>query len=87
MKKENIYAREDEKFVKAVVLHANEANKLFYDAAVTEAVKSADLKNLFLKGIAVVKGDVCFKPFQCGAESVHAYDVSASAAITFTAEA
>mgnify|MGYP000316630723 CR=1 FL=1 len=62
IKKNKIYARADEKFVKAVVLYANSTDKLFYDeAAKTDKVVAADLTDLFLKGVVIKKDNVYYR--------------------------
>lgn len=62
MKKDNIYAKADEKFVKTTILYANSTDKLFYDAAAKDnKVLAADLTDLFLKGVTVKKDNVYYK--------------------------
>lgn len=62
-KKENIYARVDEKNVKTVMLYANSSKALFYDAeAKTDKVKAAELQNLFVKGCVISQSGKLYKP-------------------------
>lgn len=62
IKKNKIYARADEKFVKAVVLYANSNDKLYYDeAAKTDKVVAADLTDLFLKGVVIKKDNAYYR--------------------------
>lgn len=62
MKKENVYAKAEEKFVKTTILYANSTDKLFYDAAAKDdKVLAADLTDLFLKGVTVKKDNVYYK--------------------------
>lgn len=49
-----IYAKANEKFVKAVVLYANDSNVLCYDSAKTDKVPADMVKNLFEKGLILV---------------------------------
>lgn len=84
-KKERIYATAEEKFVKATILYANDSKALFYDAAAKkDAVKKADLKDLFLNGIVVVQNGVYYKPVCLKTTGLIAND-GTSTAITFTA--
>lgn len=85
MKRENVYAKVDEKYVKTVVLYADSSKALFYDkAAKTDKVKKAELKELFLKGVAVVYNNDHYKPVCLKDEGLISHD--GSAAVTFTAE-
>lgn len=85
IKKERIYAREDETFVKTLVLYANGSGALYYDeAATTDKVLKADLTDLFLKGITVVKAGVYYKPVCLKTTGLIACD-GTSTAVTFTA--
>lgn len=85
MKRENVYAKVDEKYVKTVVLYANSSKALFYDkAAKTDKVKEAELKELFLKGVAVVYNNDHYKPVCLKAEGLISYN--GTEAVTFTAE-
>lgn len=84
IKKERIYAREDEKFVKATVLYANGSKALFYDkAAKVDKVAKADLEELFLKGVIVFMTDVYYTPACLKTTGLIAYD--GTQAVTFTA--
>lgn len=83
-KKENIFARADEKFVKTVVLYANASKVLYYDAeAKTDAVAKEELKDLFLKGVTVIMSDVYYKPVCLKSTGLIASD-GTTTAITFT---
>lgn len=63
MKKENIYAKAEEKYVKTTVLYANSAKKLYYDKeAKVDAVKNAELLDLFQKGCTIFMTNVYYKP-------------------------
>lgn len=83
IKKENVFARADEKFVKTLVLHANESNVMFYEAEFVNAVLTTEVQDLFMKGITVVNGENYFKPVAFTAAGVVCHD--GSAAVTFTA--
>lgn len=52
-KRENVYARVDEKFVKTVVVYANSSKVLFFDAEFKNPVLTTELQDLFLKGITI----------------------------------
>lgn len=85
MKKENIYARADEKFVKITVLYANASKALFYDKeAKTDKVMKADLEDLFLKGVVVFMTDTYYKPVCLKSTGLIAND-GTTTAVTFTA--
>lgn len=63
LKKDNIYARSDEKYTKTTMLYADSSKKLFYDsAAKTDKVLKTDLLDLFLKGVTIVDGSSYYKP-------------------------
>lgn len=49
-----IYADAAEKFVKNVVLYANDGGALYYDEARTEAVNGAVVQDLFFKGLLII---------------------------------
>lgn len=84
LKKDNVYAREDEKFVKTLVLYADSSKVLFYDqAAKTDKVLNTDLEELFKKGVTVSYSDKLHAPVCCSESGLIAYDETASA-ITFT---
>lgn len=84
LKKENIYAKSDEKFVKTLVLYADSSDKLFYDkAAKADAVQKDDLLDLFMKGVTVFKTDVYYKPVAFKESGIVGYD--GTSAVTFTA--
>lgn len=83
MKKDNVYARADEKFVKTVVLYANTSKVLFYDKeAKTDKVAKADLKELFEKGIVIAMNNDLYAPVCLKTTGIVSYD--GSAAVTFT---
>lgn len=82
MKKDNVYAKADEKFVKTTILYADSSKKLFYDkAAKTDKVMKVDLKELFLKGFVVSMTDTLYTPVCLKETGVISYD--GSAAVTF----
>lgn len=84
-KKNKVYARADEKFVKTTVLYANASKALFYDKeAKTDKVMKADLEDLFLKGMVVFMSDVYYKPVCLKSTGLIANDGTATA-VTFTA--
>ena len=84
-KKEQIYARVDEQNVKTLVLYANTSGALYYDeAANKDKVLKADLTDLFLKGITVVKAGIYYKPVCLKSTGLVASD-GTSTAVTFTA--
>lgn len=63
LKKDNVYARSDEKYTKTTLLYADSSKVLFYDAAAkTDKVLNEDLPNLFLKGVTIVDGGNYYKP-------------------------
>lgn len=49
-----LFAKANEKFVKAVVLYANANNVLCFDSAATDKVPGAVLKNLFEKNLVLI---------------------------------
>lgn len=72
-----LYAKANEKFVKAVVLYADSSNVLCYDSAKTDKVPADMVKNLFDKGlILVVTSDGEYRPFLFTDETTY-YAVSA----------
>lgn len=84
MKKDNVYAKADEKFVKTTILYADASKKLFYDkAAKTDKVMKADLTELFQKGIVVFQADKYYAPVCLTAAGLIANDGTATA-LTFT---
>lgn len=85
MKKKNIYATADEKFVKTTVVYANASKALYYDKeAKTDKVMKADLEELFLNGMAVFMSDIYYKPICLKTNTLIANDGTATA-VTFTA--
>lgn len=83
MKKDNIYAKVDEKFVKTTKLYADSSKKLFYDkAAKTDKVMKADLEELFLKGFVVSMTNNLYAPICLKDTGVIANDGTATA-VTF----
>lgn len=85
MKKDNVYANADDKFVKATVLYANGSKALYYDKeAKTDKVMKTDLQDLFLKGVVVFMTDAYYKPVCLKATGLIASD-GTSTSITFTA--
>ena len=58
-----LFAKANEKFVKAVVLYPDQSNVLCYDSEATDKVPAAMLKNLFEKGLVLVHtDDVDYRP-------------------------
>lgn len=58
-----LFAKANEKFVKAVVLYPNSSNVLCYDSDATDKVPGAMVKNLFEKGLLLVRtSDGDFRP-------------------------
>lgn len=57
-----VYANSDEKFVKTLLIYADENTKLYYDAEFENSVKSAELKDLFLAGVTICDGDILHTP-------------------------
>lgn len=75
MKKDNVYAKSDEKFVKTVILYADGSDKLFYDAAAkVDKVATADLKDLFLKGVTIMKDSVYYSGICLKTNTIIGYD-------------
>lgn len=84
IKKEQVYANVDEKFVKATVLYANASKALYYDKeAKTYKVTKADIEELFKKGIVVFMSDVYYRPVCLKSTGLIAND-GTSTAVTFT---
>lgn len=84
MKKDNVYARADEKFVKTTILYANGSKKLFYDkGAKTDKVMKADLTELFQKGVVIFMTDTYYTPVCLKTTGLISYD--GTQAVTFTA--
>lgn len=85
MKKHEIYARVDEKFVKTTILYADSTKKLFYDKeAKIDKVMKADLTDLFLKGVTVFMTDTYYTPVCLKTTGLIAND-GTTTAVTFTA--
>lgn len=85
MNKEIIYAKADEKFVKAVVLYADASKALFYDKeAKTDKVSKADLQELFTTGVVIVMNKEFYAPICLKSTGLISYD--GTQAVTFTAE-
>lgn len=81
MKKEYIYAKAEEKFVKTTILYANSTDKLFYDAtAKDDKVLAADLTDLFLKGVTIKKDSVYYKGICLKANQIIGHDGTAQKA-------
>lgn len=71
LKKDNVYARANEKYTKTTKLYADSFKVLFYDAeATTNKVLKDDLLDLFLKGITIVDGETYYKPTSYSAAGV-----------------
>lgn len=82
-KRETVNATYDEKFVKTVVLYANESKVLFYDkAAKVDKVSKADLNDLFLKGVVVFMTDTYYTPVCLKSTGLVVHD--GTQAVTFT---
>lgn len=77
-----VYTNEGEKFVKTLLVHANEDKYLFYDETLKKPVLTADLKDLFLKGITVVSGEKFLAPVYFDGAAVKCHDGAAT--LTFT---
>lgn len=87
MKKHNIFAKADEKFVKSVVLYADSNKKLYYDeAAKTDKVKAEDMLDLFQKGVVVFLSDKYYAPCMYSSAGYTCND-GTSTAVVFTGEA
>lgn len=85
MKKNNVYAKADEKFVKTTVLYANASKALFYDKeAKADKVTKAELEELFLKGMVVFMSDVYYTPVCLKSTGLIACD-GTTTFVTFTA--
>lgn len=83
IKKNNVYARADEKFVKTVVLYANSADKLFYDeGAKADKVVAADLTDLFLKGVVIKKENVYYRGICLKTNQIIGHDGTAQKAFS-----
>lgn len=83
IKRDNVYAQAEEKFVKTLMVYADSSNVLFYDAELKNAVSTVDLKDLFLKGLTVVTDDACLKAVAYTEAGITCYD--GTAAVEFTA--
>lgn len=81
-----VYANECEKFVKTLLVHANESKELFYDEAFAKPVLAADLKELFLKGMTVVSGGKFLAPVCFDGSAVKCHDGEAALSFTVKAE-
>lgn len=65
MSKENVYAKSEEKFVKAVVIYADsDDGHVFYDAAKSIKIPKAELQDLFMKRCIVHFSDAYYIPAQ-----------------------
>lgn len=83
LKRDNVYAQAEEKYVKTLLVYADDSNVLFYDEAHENAVLTTELKDLFLKGLTVVDGDTCLKAVAYTEAGISCYD--GAAAVDFTA--
>ncbi len=59
------YIDANDKYVGKYVVYANAENKLFYDAAFTDAVDAEDMFHLFVVGVVAHKGGVFYAPTSC----------------------
>lgn len=83
IRKNTVNANYEEKYVKTVILYADSSDKLFYDkTAKVDKVTKEDLKELFMKGVTIIKNDVYYKPICLKTEGVIGYD--GASAVTFT---
>lgn len=83
-KKDNVFARADEKFVKTTIVYADSSKVLFYDsAAKTDKVMKEDLSDLFKKGVVISQSGKLYNPVCCSAAGFVAND-GTSTALTFT---
>lgn len=65
MSKENVYAKSEEKFVKAVVIYADsDDGHVFYDSAKSVKITKDELKDLFMKRCVVHFNDAYHTPAQ-----------------------
>lgn len=85
IKRDNVYAKADETYVKTLLVYANESNVLFYDEALQNPVTTDVVEELFLKGVTVVSGGTYLKAVAFNTTGVICYD--GTAAETFTATA
>ena len=79
MANNKIFATSEEKFVKSVLVYENSSTHVLYwdSAATTNKVSAADVKNLFDKGLLLVKNsEGVFRPFLF-ADATTYYTVSA----------
>lgn len=78
------YAKVDNKFVTAIILYAGAADKLFYNEdGKTDPVSNAELQELFLQGVVVVKTGVYYRPIALKDNGLVCYD--GTTATTFKA--
>lgn len=78
-KRENIYGKADEKYVKTVILYANSTDELFYDAAAKDnKVLAVDLEDLFLKGVTVKKENAYYKGICLKTNNIIGHDGTAA---------
>lgn len=84
IKKDNVFAKADEKFVKTTVIYADSSKVLFYDsAAKKDKVMKSDLPDLFKKGVTVSQSGSLYNPVCCSSAGLIAND-GTSTALTFT---
>lgn len=86
-KKNYIHATADEKYAKALMIYADSSKVLFYDeAAKTDKVAAADLKELFVKGVVISQNNKLYKPVCYTSAGLIACD-GTTTFITFTGAA
>lgn len=84
IKKDNVYARVDEKFTKTTVVYGDASKVLFYDAAAkTDKVLKTDLEELFKKGVTISQSGKLYNPVCCSTAGLVCNDGTATA-LTFT---
>ena len=70
---EKLFIDGNDKNVAATVIYTANGTKYTYDAAGKMEVKAADMFNLFVKGVVVVKESVYYKPTSCTEAGVIAF--------------
>jgi len=82
-----LFAKANEKFVKAVVLYPNSSNVLCFDSEATDKVSGAILKNLFEKNLVLISTSAgLFRPTHFTDETTYyavSYVTYASSAASF----
>lgn len=62
---DRVYQDAKDKNVATVLVYANSANKVFYDAAFKTEVPADDCLELFLKGVVALKGTTYYAAKSC----------------------